>query len=453
MTEVISTGYRPHAFQAEIHRSLKRFSVVVAHRRFGKTVAAVNTLIDAAVRDPRGDGRYAYVAPYRTQAKRIAWDYLKQFTYPIPGCEPNESELFVRLPNGARIQLYGGDNADGMRGIYLDGVVMDEVADMRPDVWPLIVRPTLSDRRGWALFIGTPRGMNVFYDLYRQALADPTWWARMYRVDETDLIPQSEIDGLKRSMSDDQFRQEFMCDFSASAFNAFLSLDAVTDACRRTPGYIASDPMILGVDVARFGDDKTVICPRRGRDARTAPWIIMRGADTMAVAAKVIEQAELLRADAVFIDETGVGAGVVDRVRQIGVRPGVMLVGINFGGKGGEVVLESGDVIRASNMGAAMWAKLRDHLNTVSLPNDEELMAELTARQYSYTADNAVQLERKEELKKRGMPSPDKADALALTYAYPVRPRPVMGQIMPPVSTGVPQRVLADYDLHADLRG
>jgi hypothetical protein len=211
----VDLGYRPHRFQAEIHRRLSRFGVVVAHRRFGKTVLAVMELVDRALRDTSGTGRYGYVAPFLKQAKEIAWDYLKRFTADIPGRLSNESELTITLPNSARIRLYGADNADAMRGTYFDFVVVDEVADMKPEVWGEVIRPALADRKGGALFIGTPKGINLLADLYHGDQQDG-WHRALYRADETGLIDDDELALARQAMSDAHYRQEFLCDFSAS---------------------------------------------------------------------------------------------------------------------------------------------------------------------------------------------------------------------------------------------
>ena len=137
----------------------------MAHRRAGKTVACINDLIKRAITDGKENGRYAYIAPFYSQAKTIAWDYLLRFSEPIR-TSANASELWVELINGARIRLFGGDNPDALRGLYLDGVILDEYADMRPRVWGEIIRPLLADRQGWAVFIGTPKGRNAFFDMY-----------------------------------------------------------------------------------------------------------------------------------------------------------------------------------------------------------------------------------------------------------------------------------------------
>lgn len=159
------------------HTRKERWACMVAHRRAGKTVACVNELIKGALTCTLPDPRFAYVAPYYAQAKDVAWQYLKQYTSVIPGMSANESELRVDLPGGRRIRLYGAENYDRMRGLYLDGVVLDEYADMDPRVWPQVIRPALSDRRGWAAFIGTPKGRNSFYDLFDAAGKSPEWFA------------------------------------------------------------------------------------------------------------------------------------------------------------------------------------------------------------------------------------------------------------------------------------
>lgn len=173
----ITWPYTPHKFQMEIHRGRQRFSVIVCHRRFGKSLCSINELLIGAMKNPLQRPRYAYIAPQYKQAKQIIWDYAKFYSSVVPGVKWNESELRVDLPNGGRVMLLGAENPDSIRGIYLDGVVMDEVAQMNPDVWYEVVRPALSDRQGWAMFAGTPRGRNLFYDMYQYALSDPTWFA------------------------------------------------------------------------------------------------------------------------------------------------------------------------------------------------------------------------------------------------------------------------------------
>ena len=221
MANRIATGYRPRPLQAGIHRRLKRFSVLVCHRRFGKTVLCVNELIDHAVRSARERPRYAYIAPLYRQAKQVAWDYLKHYTAPIPGREVNETELRVDLPNGARIQLYGADNPDSLRGIYLDGAVLDEYAQMSPHLWGEVIRPALADREGWAVFIGTPKGHNAFWRVWRAASADPEWYAALFAASETRILPDAELEAARRDMTEEEYEQEFECSFEAAIRGAF----------------------------------------------------------------------------------------------------------------------------------------------------------------------------------------------------------------------------------------
>ena len=166
-------AYRPRPQQAALHADRTRFKVIVAHRRFGKTVFAILQLLLGAMENGRRAPRYAYVAPFYRQAKAVAWDYLKYYGGQLAGTRFHEGELRCDLPNGARISLYGADNPDSLRGLYLDGVVLDEYAQMDPRAWSEVIRPALADRGGWAIFIGTPMGRNSFWRLYEQAKAEP----------------------------------------------------------------------------------------------------------------------------------------------------------------------------------------------------------------------------------------------------------------------------------------
>jgi hypothetical protein len=231
----IELDYAPRDVFADFHDRTERWAVVVAHRRCGKTVSCINDLIYRALIEDKEHGQYAYVAPYYSQAKNIAWDYLQRYSKPVLA-KANQSELWVELVNGAKIKLYGADNPDALRGLYLDGVVLDEYADMRPRMWGEIIRPLLADRMGWAVFIGTPKGHNAFYDVFTNATKDSRWFAKTLRASQTGLLPNSELEDAQASMSPDQYEQEFECSFEAAIMGAFYGKEmrVLTDAKRIT---------------------------------------------------------------------------------------------------------------------------------------------------------------------------------------------------------------------------
>ena len=221
----ITIPYAPRKQFLPYHDRDKRFSVLVAHRRAGKTVACVNELIKGALSCQRDKPRFAYIAPLFKQAKDVAWEYLKEYTAVIPGREVNETELRVDLPNGSRVRLYGADNPDSLRGIYLDGVILDEYADMRPSIWTEVLRPALSDRLGWATFIGTPKGHNDFWQKWQDSENNPDWLRLMLKASDTGIINPAELAAARRDMSPDEFDQEFECSFTAAVRGAYYAKD------------------------------------------------------------------------------------------------------------------------------------------------------------------------------------------------------------------------------------
>jgi phage terminase large subunit len=222
--ERIVIPYAPRKQFLPYHTSDKRWRIIVAHRRAGKTVACVNELIRAALTCDKPNPRVAYVAPLFKQAKDVAWAYLKEFTRDIPGREANETELRVDLPNGGRVRLYGADNPDGMRGLYLDACVLDEFADMRPRFLPEVIRPALSDRRGSLTLIGTPKGHNEFYDRWNDAQTDQEWFALMLKASETGIVDAEELKSAQKLMSEAQYQQEYECSFEAAIEGAYFGM-------------------------------------------------------------------------------------------------------------------------------------------------------------------------------------------------------------------------------------
>lgn len=392
----------------------KRFVVLALHRRAGKTELALKKLLDASVKNRAEMPLYFYVAPFLKQAKIIAWSRIKQMVRPmVPfgAVEINESELFVRFThNGATIRIFGADNPDAMRGVRLDGCVIDEVAQIKPEVWDEIIQPALSDRKGWAWFIGTPKGINLFSSLYFGAESRPDWASARYTVDDTDALDLAEVERLRSTMAETAFAREYLCDFSAAGDDQLLSLTDVETAAHRV--YKESDiihaPRVLGVDPARFGNDRSVIFPRQGLQAFDP--LVYRGIDNMQLASMVAQKIEDWKPDAVFVD-AGAGAGVIDRLRQLGN----WVIEVNFGGKPIDQ--------RYQNKRAEMWHEMAEAIRSgLALPNMNALKLELATPTYRFDAGNRIVLESKDDIKKR-LPdsgSPDLADALALTYAAPV---------------------------------
>ena len=201
----------------------QRWSVIIAHRRAGKTVACLMDMLDHALRSKLPNARYAYVAPFYVQAKSVAWDYLKEFARPVLAGSPNESELRVDLLNGARISLYGGDNGDRLRGLALDGVILDEFADMPASLWGQVIRPALTDRRGWATIIGTVKGKNQLWQSYESALDQPeTWYSQILRASETGILDADELADARRGMTAEEYAAEFECDPLAAIMGAYF---------------------------------------------------------------------------------------------------------------------------------------------------------------------------------------------------------------------------------------
>jgi len=223
---------------------MRRFSVVVCHRRFGKTVLCVNHLIRAAAHCEAPRPRFAYLAPTYRQAKAVAWDYLKHFTRPIHGTQRHEGELRIDLPNGARIALLGADNPDALRGLYLDGVVFDEYGQMAPRIFGEVVRPALADREGWAIFIGTPQGRNGFHEIYEAARLDPDWFTALHPASKTGLIAEAELAAARRIMTPEEYAQEFECSFEAAAAGSYYGRLIEEAAVAGRIGPVPHDPRL-----------------------------------------------------------------------------------------------------------------------------------------------------------------------------------------------------------------
>ena len=225
MTQIIKSKYVLRPYFLDYHQRAQRWAMLVAHRRAGKTVAAVNDVIEKATYNTRPNPRYGYIGPLLRQAKDIAWQYLKDYSAPFSP-RINESGLFVELealPNHPRITIYGADNPDSFRGMYFDGVILDEFGNMKLSVWKEILLPALIDRRGWATFMGTPNGPNHFRDMWYECLERADWFNSFLPVTATNIIPLEDLEMMKSLMDPEQYAQEMLCSFEASVRGAIYA--------------------------------------------------------------------------------------------------------------------------------------------------------------------------------------------------------------------------------------
>lgn len=217
--------------------------------------------------------------------------------------------------------------------------------------------------------------------------------------------------------------------FPSASSMQFISGDVVAAArTRAIPPGLVTDPIIFGVDCARFGDDHSTLAIRQGRDARSRPWKRWDKVDAMTLAGDIANEAERWKPDAIFVDAGSIGAAVCDRLRQIfasqrGGVGGPAIIEVWFGGAGRNVDIATNTPVRTANKRAEIWCGMRAWLQHGAIPDEQVIEDDLVGPEYGYNADQAIQLEKKEHMKARGLSSPDDADALACTFAEPVMPR------------------------------
>lgn len=321
-------------------------------------------------------------------------------------------------------------NPEAFSGLHNQGrrafMIYDEASNIPDIVWEAS-EGFLSDEnteRLWLVFGNPTRSSGRF----RNSFTDARW--QTLQVDSRDITFTNKpwIKQLLDAYGEDSdfFRVRVRGVFPRVGDIEFIAAADVFAARTRDAEGQRFDPLVVGVDVARFGDDETVIVFRKGRDARSTPAVRLRGLDTMQVAARVVEEATRLRADSVFIDEGGVGGGVVDRCRQLRL----YVLGIQFGGKADRSdIVTQGE--RYANKRAEMWGSLRAWLRGGAIADDEDLHRQLVGPSYGFNTRDEIQLERKEDMRRRGIASPDWADALALTFAYAVAPNANAGGDFP----------------------
>jgi hypothetical protein len=317
--------------QRELLERKERFKVIVAHRRFGKTMLGVTALMEAAAKARRKAARYAYLAPFQRQAKAVVWDLLKDQARGVDAPRFHESELRCDLPNGARISLYGADDPDALRGLYFDGVVLDEFQQMDPRVWTEIVRPALADRKGWAIMAGTPMGRNALWQLYERAKTTPGWRAALYRASETDVLPKEELAAARAVMSAEEYAQEFECSFDAAIRGAYYGpLIAKAEAEARI-GAVPHEPRLVVHTAWDLGvSDATAIWfyQRHRRELRLIDYYEASGAGLDHYAgvlqAKGYVYGEHVLPHDAHVQDLGSGKTRIETLTGLGIRPRVL---------------------------------------------------------------------------------------------------------------------------------
>ena len=324
----------------------------------------------------------------------------------IPWSE-NNTEAFAGLHNkGKRIVLVFDEGSAISDKVYevAEGALTDENTEI---IWIVFGNPTRNSGRFRELF-----------SKYKHR-----WKVRQIDSRTVEGTNKTLINEWVEAYGEDSdfVRVRVKGEFPRAGSMQFIASDLVELARKRPAEAKLYDPLVMGVDVARFGEDATVICLRRGRDAKSVPWIKLRGADTMAVAARVMEMAAEYRPDAIFIDGGGVGGGVIDRLNMFKLP----VVEVQFGG-GADRGQQIGEgLVKYANKRAEMWGNMREWMKGGAIPDSAELADELVSVEYGYImreGSDAILLEKKSDMKKRGLASPDEADALALTFAYPVMP-------------------------------
>ena len=324
--EVIEIDYTPRLQAREFHDRTERFAVLVAHRRFGKTVAAVNDLIRDALTIDLPNVRVAYIAPYLSQSKAVAWDYALEYTRDIPQIKVNHSELRIDFPNGARFRLFGADNYNAMRGLYFDAVVLDEMADFPASAWPTVIRPAIVDRKGRATIIGTPKGKNEFWEMYDYAKSHPEWWCRMFKASETDILDADELEEAKRTMGEDRYEQEFECSFEAAIQGAYYAQEMKTATTTGRVTNVPYDPAV-GVTTAwdlGIGDSTAIFFAQYvGQEIRIIDYYESSGVGldhyAKVLSAKGYHYVEHILPHDVQVKELGTGKSRIETLDALGI--------------------------------------------------------------------------------------------------------------------------------------
>lgn len=317
-------------------------------------------------------------------------------------------------------------NPEAFAGLHNEGkrilVIMDEASTI-PKIICDTIRGALTDAGTeiiWMMFGNPTRTGTPFHEAFGRQ--KHRWATRKIDSRNVEITNKAQLNGYVDDYGEgsDFVRIRVRGEFPRAGTTQFIAQDLIDVARKREAESLDSDPFMVMVDVARFGDDRSVIGGRKGRDARSVPWESYRGIDTMELASHAARYARQNNAKAIFVDGTGVGGGVVDRLRQLELPAGCMVYDVQFGSGCNHAFSENARGDKYANHIAEMSGHMRDWLEIGAIPDDDELCDELAQRQFGYNGKGEIVLERKKDMKKRGLSSPDKWDCLALGFHLPI---------------------------------
>ncbi len=426
MTELhLPYNYHARSYQVPFWEAMnkhnKRRACLVWHRRSGKSKTLLNFEIQKAFERV---GVYYHAFPEYNQGRKILWDGIDKDGQKLLDHIPpqlrkstNKTEMKIELINGSIWQIIGADNYDSLVGPNPVGIVLDEwaVSDKYPLAWDYF-RPILAENRGWAVFPYTPRGMNHGYTLHQMAIVNPDWFHQVLTVDDTQAISRFDIQAEREAgMSEDMIQQEFYCSFVASTEDIVIPFSLIEPALTREVYYQRS-PKIAGLDVARFGNDRTALIVRQGGQIiHVETW---GQVDIVQTASRVMDRYKAKLFDAVAVDTIGIGAGVADILKSNDV-PVAMV----------QVSERPMDEERFDTQRDELWWKLREwfedgvcSISRAIMPRQiQMLLKDIQDIRFKYNLKNKIKIESKEDMKKRLGYSPDIGDALCLTFTHKIR--------------------------------
>lgn len=330
---------------------------------------------------------------------------------------------------------WSDNNTEAFAGLHNQGkrivLIFDEASGIADKVWEVALGALTDENTEiiWLAFGNPTQNSGAFRECFGKQRA--LWNTKQIDSRTVEGTNKAYLDELVRTYGEDsdiaKVRVRGM--FPSASSMQFIGMDQVEAAQARPVGtFLGSDPLVYGVDCARFGDDSSVLAKRVGRDARSRPWKRWNKMDAMQLAGDIALEAQQEHPDAIFVDAGNIGAAVVDRLRQLGIEN---VYEVWFGGEGRDANW-NGVKVRTANKRAEMWTNMREWLKSGSIPDEQKLIDDLVGPLYSFAGDDTrIMLERKKDMKKRGLASPDDGDALACTFAEPVAPRTVPGYLDP----------------------